>query len=147
MFTSEVTSNISTPLPTGGTNTPAPSSSVQTPGLAHHPAAHGVNPLLVAATHASAAAGTITPIPAMGIDTHSSRRPTQVPTSIKMIKNPEYFPEFKEVGFEEMAFLGTQVCAKVIFILDPGPAGMRFYVSRNEWNEMGPGGVAEYMFI
>jgi actin-related protein 9 len=51
IFTSELPSTLSTPLPTGGTNTPLHGG--PPPGPSHHPAAHGVNPLLVAATHAS----------------------------------------------------------------------------------------------
>src|SRR5437763_13115038 len=47
IFTSELPSNFSTPLPTGGTNTPVPGHPAH---AMHHPAAHGVNPLLVAAT-------------------------------------------------------------------------------------------------
>ena len=48
MFTSELPSNFSTPLATTpGTNTPVPG---MQPHPLHHPAAHGVNPLLVAAT-------------------------------------------------------------------------------------------------
>ncbi|OAX77511.1 hypothetical protein ACJ72_08190, partial [Emergomyces africanus] len=38
IFTSELPSQMSTPLPTGGTNTPA---HLQNPGPLHHPAAHG----------------------------------------------------------------------------------------------------------
>src|SRR5689334_6452068 len=47
IFTSELPSNFSTPLPTNGTNTPVPGHPAH---AMHHPAAHGVNPLLVAAT-------------------------------------------------------------------------------------------------
>ena len=31
---------------------------------------------------------------------------------------PEYFPEWKEFGMEEASFLGAQVAAKVVFVVD-----------------------------
>lgn len=93
MFTSEIPSNLATPLPTGGTNTPAPYGQM-TPG---HP---GVNPLLLAATHSN------NPVmshmaPGMPGDPSYSLhfRPSshsQTPTSVKTLKPPEYFPEWKE---------------------------------------------------
>ncbi|KAH8433866.1 putative chromatin remodeling complex subunit (Arp9) [Aspergillus melleus] len=98
IFTSELPSNFSTPLPTGGTNTPAPSGQ---PGPMHHPAGHGVNPLLVAATHSNnaAVAGMPPGTPSMDAAMASHYRSTghsQTPTSVKTLKPPEYFPEWKE---------------------------------------------------
>lgn len=54
---------------------------------------------------------------------------------------PEYFPEWKEVGPEEAAFLGAQVAAKVIFIVDQGLS--KGFMSRAEYNELGPQGIHE----
>ncbi|KAE8417948.1 actin-domain-containing protein [Aspergillus pseudocaelatus] len=95
IFTSELPSNFSTPMPTGGTNTPAPGQSgpYNTPG-------HGVNPLLVAATHSNnPAAGNMPGTPSMDPSMASHYRSTghsQTPTSVKTLKPPEYFPEWKE---------------------------------------------------
>ncbi|OXV11498.1 hypothetical protein Egran_00744 [Elaphomyces granulatus] len=178
IFTSELPSNISTPLATGGTNTP--SHPGQTPGPFHHPAAHGVNPLLVAATHAN------NPIPATSanhdpaISTHHrSTGHSQTPTSIKTLKPPEYFPEWKDQGgsnapvatgagvtnttgpassggrnpptalvsnrgMEEAVFLGAQIAAKVIFVLDQGLS--KGFLSRVEYNEGGPATIHESSF-
>ncbi|KAL4891442.1 actin-domain-containing protein [Aspergillus ambiguus] len=97
IFTSELPSNFSTPLPTGGTNTPAPTGP---PGPMHHPAGHGVNPLLVAATHSNNAAGQMPPgTPSMDptmLSHHRSSGHSQTPTSVKTVKPPEYFSEWKE---------------------------------------------------
>lgn len=99
-MTSEIPSNLTTPLTTGGANTPSPLGQ-PVPG---HPPGQGVNPLLVAATHANN--------PAMA---HMSHMPvgmpmgdpnsvlhfrpsshSQTPTSVKTVKAPEYFSEWKE---------------------------------------------------
>jgi actin-related protein 9 len=94
--------------------------------------AGGPNPLLVAATthqhHIQHYA-----------ERHSSHG--QTPLSIRVAKMPEYFPEWKEVGFDEAGFLGAQVAAKVVFVVDQG--ANRGFMSRVEYNELGPEGVAE----
>ncbi|KAK2760026.1 Actin-like protein arp9 (SWI/SNF complex component arp9) [Arachnomyces sp. PD_36] len=197
IFTSELPSAFSTPLPTGGTNTPA---QVQNPGPQNHPAAHGVNPLLVAATHANnpatpnnhlnAASAAVTPqdpnINAAALAAHHrSTGHSQTPMSVKTLKPPEYFPEWKEqggggsgggagpaanssgangaggagsgaakggqdgrasgasgshnVGMEEATFLGAQVAAKVVFVIDQGLS--KGFLSRVEYNENGPTGI------
>ncbi|KAE8153494.1 actin-domain-containing protein [Aspergillus avenaceus] len=167
IFTSELPSNFSTPLPTGGTNTPAPTGQ---PGPMYN---HGVNPLLVAATHSgNPPPGT----PSMDHATASHYRSTghsQTPTSVKTLKAPEYFPEWKEHsnsnapgssgaagnapnavgpgapgapsgghGMEEAVFLGAQVASKVIFVLDQGLS--KGFISRVEYNENGPSAIHEY---
>ncbi|RAL04477.1 putative chromatin remodeling complex subunit (Arp9) [Aspergillus ibericus CBS 121593] len=159
MFTSEIPSNFSTPLPTGGTNTPAPSGQA---GPMNHPAGHGVNPLLVAATHANnPMPGTPSMDPAMSH--HRSTGHSQTPTSVKTLRPPEYFPEWKEQsntnapgaattggpgapsgghGMEEAVFLGAQVASKVIFVLDQGLS--KGFMSRVEYNENGPSAIHEY---
>ncbi|KAF9885555.1 Actin-like protein arp9 (SWI/SNF complex component arp9) [Aspergillus nanangensis] len=165
IFTSELPSNFSTPLPTGGTNTPAPSGQ---PGPMHHPGGHGVNPLLVAATHSNTPAA----MPSMDPLTHSHHRSSQTPTTVKTVKPPEYFPEWKEQsssnapgasgangpagaggpggpgshtgghGMEEAVFLGAQVASKVVFVLDQGIS--KGFMSRVEYNENGPSAIHEY---
>lgn len=149
IFTSELPSNLSTPLPTGGTNTPIPGQPVHP---MHHPAGHGVNPLLVAATHANQSQSqhlpTQTPnlnIPNQDLlNVHHHRGHNQTPTNIKVVKAPDYFPEWKEsgaAGMEEAAFLGAQVAAKVIFVVDQGIS--KGFLTRADYNEMGPAGIHE----
>lgn len=134
IFTSELPSNLSTPMATGA-NTPQP----QIPGQLHHPA--GVNPLLIAATTAQnphlAPPGSVVSQSMY----HSHVSHGQTPTSIKMAKIPEYFPEWKEVGYDEATFLGAQVAAKVLFINDGGASNG--YMMRTHYNEVGPGGIHE----
>ena len=148
MFTSELPSNFSTPLATTpGTNTPVPG---MQPHPLHHPAAHGVNPLLVAATRSQ-----MQPQPThlqvphtfpqdlQHSQQHPHKQHSQTPISIKTVKPPEYFPEWKDVkysGMEEAGFLGAQVAAKVLFASEP----TKSYMSRVEFNEMGPAAIHEY---
>lgn len=76
----------------------------------------------------------------MGGHGHASH--SQTPTSLKQVKFPDYFPEWKDAGTEEAVFLGAQVHAKVVFVVDTlGGASSRGYLSRVEYNEMGPGGI------
>lgn len=166
IFTSELPSNLTTPVATGA-NTPQPQPHGPAPSTSH---AHGpsVNPLLLAATTASnhlAPPGhsqqlqqyyqqqqqsTNTATNAIllqqqnshgaggGSGTHGH---AQTPTSIKCAKIPEYFPEWKDAGTEEAGFLGAQVAAKVIFVVDQGLS--KGFMSRTEYNELGPMGVHE----
>lgn len=159
MFTSEIPSTFSTPLPTGGTNTPAP---MGQPGPMYHPAAHGVNPLLVAATHNNPGTPSLEP----NIPTHyRSTGHSQTPNSVNTLKLPDYFPDFKDQansnapgvnagntgpnpsaspgghGSEEAAFLGAQVAAKVIFVIDQGLN--KGYMSRADFNDHGPSAIHE----
>ena len=76
------------------------------------------------------------------MSSHHHRGFSQSPTSIKTVKPPEYFPEWKNPavsGMEEAAFLGAQVAAKVVFIVDQGNS--KGFLSRGEYNELGPGGI------
>ncbi|KIX02469.1 uncharacterized protein Z518_08410 [Rhinocladiella mackenziei CBS 650.93] len=145
IFTSELPSNFSTPVATPGTNTPIPG---QGSYPLHHPGGHGVNPLLVAATknmmqpnqHLQVP-GQIPPIPDPNMH-HSHRGYSQSPTSIKTVKPPDYFPEWKDPsvsGMEEAAFLGAQVAAKVVFIVDQGNS--KGFLTRSEYNDLGPAGI------
>lgn len=58
-----------------------------------------------------------------------------------MAKIPEYFPEWKDVGYEEASFLGAQVAAKVLFTADTGPS--KPYMTRTDYNDQGPQGIHE----
>lgn len=91
MFSSEIPSNFASPLPTGGTTTPAQ----MTPG--YPVAGQGVNPLLVAATHSGNPGMSHMGTPSA--DPSLLYRPSghsQTPTSVKTLKPPEYFSEWKE---------------------------------------------------
>ncbi|KAI9681413.1 MAG: Actin-like protein arp9 (SWI/SNF complex component arp9) [Caeruleum heppii] len=153
IFTSELPSDLSTPVATGA-NTPQlqPQSSISSTSYLspHGPpgvSSSGVNPLLVAATTASASASTPShPHPSSssnnpsGTTSHRHSSHSQTPTSLRLARQPDYFPEFKDVGFEDAAFLGAQVAAKVIFVVDQG-VNCKGFLTRGEYNEVGPGGV------
>ena len=149
IFTSELPSNITTPVATGA-NTPQPQ---------HHPPSHhgpGVNPLLLAATTASnpnlAPPGQSQQQLHQQLQlqqyhqqqqqsSHQHSSHAQTPTSIKLLKMPDYFPEWKDFGMEEAGFLGAQVAAKVVFVVDQGIS--KGFMSRTEYNELGPQGIHE----
>ncbi|EXJ80950.1 hypothetical protein A1O3_07238 [Capronia epimyces CBS 606.96] len=145
IFTSELPSNFTTPVATPGTNTPIPGQGGHT---LHHPGPHGVNPLLVAATKNMMQPNQHLPVPGQpgsvldpGIH-HIHRGFSQTPNSIKMVKAPDYFPEWKDPsvhGMEEAGFLGAQVAAKVVFIVDQGNS--KGFLTRSEYNELGPTGI------
>ena len=130
IFTSELPSTFSTPMATGA-NTPQP-------GQLHH-GPGGVNPLLMAATtgqNSLLQPGSLGPPQA---NFHSSH--AQTPTSVKVAKMPEYFSEWKEVGYDEATFLGAQVAARVLFVVDANQS--KGYMTRTDYNEQGPAGVHE----
>jgi actin-related protein 9 len=133
IFTSELPSNLSTPIATGA-NTPMP----QMPGQPHP--SSSVNPLLVAATTAQNPHFNPTQSAFGHQSNHSHSGHGQTPTSIKFVKFPEYFPEWKEVGYDEAAFLGAQVAAKVLYVTDSANNG---YMSRTTYNDQGPSGIHE----
>ncbi|QSZ31049.1 hypothetical protein DSL72_000610 [Monilinia vaccinii-corymbosi] len=132
MFMSELPSNLATPSGTGSMTPNASFSSTPHPV----PSASAVNPLLLAATTASNPALN----PNMSIASfnsganaqHSSH--SQSPTSIKVATPPGYFPEWKT--YEEAVFLGSQIAAKVIFVVDQGLS--KGFLSRVDFNEEGP---------
>ncbi|KAJ5950005.1 hypothetical protein N7454_001589 [Penicillium verhagenii] len=161
IFTSEIPSTFTTPHPTGGTNTPAP---MGMPAPMYHPAAPGVSQLLVNATHNQHGM----PIPGTpGMDPnmpthHRSTGHSQTPTSVKTLRLPEYFSDFKDQGNtnapgastgpsaiagghgpEEAGFLGAQMGAKVFFVLDQGLS--KGFMTRVEYNESGPSAIHEYV--
>jgi actin-related protein 9 len=132
MFMSELPSNLATP---SGTGSMTPNASFA--GTPHQPpTASAVNPLLYAATTASNPALnpnlSITSYANTGHSAHSSH--SQSPTSIKTATPPSYFPEWKQ--YEEAVFLGSQVAAKVIFVVDQGNS--KGFLTRTEFNEDGP---------
>ncbi|KAJ9621218.1 Actin-like protein arp9 (SWI/SNF complex component arp9) [Taxawa tesnikishii (nom. ined.)] len=143
IFTSELPSNLSTPMATGA-NTPQPQMQPRTQnphlnplnnpnnanamGSPFNPHNSGALP----STGSSQPGGTQT-------TTHSSH--AQTPTSIRTAKIPDYFPEWKDVGYEEAVFLGAQVAARVLFVADNGLSGG--YLTRTGYNEQGPTGIHE----
>lgn len=133
IFTSELPSNMSTPLATG-MNTPQPMGGGFGGNTMH---GSGVNPLLLAATTAQNPHLN----PMMNQEQHRHVSHAQTPTSIKLAKIPEYFPEWKDVGYEEASFLGAQVAAKVLFTVDTGPS--KGYMTRTDYNDQGPQGIHE----
>ena len=152
IFTSELPSNFSTPVATPGTNTPIPG---QGGHPMHHPAGHGVNPLLLAATrnvmqpnqaHHLQVPGHSTPLP--DPSTREGRPVSQTPSSIKYAKLPDYIPEWKTpewINFEEASFAGVQVLAQQLF--GPGASrdeSQRMFLLRTEFNDEGPPGIANY---
>ncbi|KAK6347864.1 Actin-like protein arp9 (SWI/SNF complex component arp9) [Orbilia javanica] len=118
IFTSELPSNIPTPSGTG-TNTPQPSAFNSQP-----------NALLLQAAANNAA------LAAAGQHHLSIPQPNQGPTSIKVAKIPEYFPEWKDHGFDECMFLGAQLGAKIYFVTDQG--ANKGFVTRADYNSQGP---------
>ncbi|KAL8984982.1 MAG: hypothetical protein Q9177_004560 [Variospora cf. flavescens] len=151
IFTSEMPSSFTTPVATGA-NTPQPQSQLSS---SHH--GPGVNPLLLAATTASNPSGLIPPGQNQHLHaqlqmqqyqqqnqqaSHQHSGHGQTPTRIKLTKMPEYFPEWKDVGTEEASFLGAQVAAKVVFVVDQGLS--KGFMSRTEYNDLGPQGIHEF---
>jgi len=130
IFTSELPSNFSTPIATGA-NTPQPGQ--QPPHVGG-----GVNPLLHAALTAQNPQLHPQQQSMMPQGMHSSGH-GQTPTSIKTAKIPEYFPEWKEVGYDEATFLGAQVAGKLLFIVDGGVS--KGYMTRTDYNDQGPSGI------
>jgi actin-related protein 9 len=72
---------------------------------------------------------------------HSSHG--QTPTSAKYAFVGDYFPEWKEVGYDEAGFLGAQVLCRVIFVTDAGGQAKSF-MTRTDYNELGPGGIGVF---
>jgi actin-related protein 9 len=133
MFMSELPSNLATPT---GTGSMTPNTSFSTPHPP--PTASAVNPLLLAATTASNPAlnpGMPMGSYSQGHQNHSSH--SQSPTSIKTASPPTYFPEWK--SFDEAVFLGAQVAAKVIFVVDQGNS--KGFLARSDFNEEGPSAI------
>ncbi len=139
IFTSELPSNFTTPMATGA-NTPQPQSHAP-----HH--ASAVNPLMLAATNNANLAPPGQQQQLLHQQFHQQQQGhqhsshAQTPTSIKLLKMPDYFPEWKEVGMEEAGFLGAQVAAKVLFVVDQGLS--KGFMSRTEYNDLGPQGIHE----
>jgi actin-related protein 9 len=133
MFMSELPSNLATPSGTGSMTPNASFSSTPHPV----PSASAVNPLLLAATTASNPAlnPNLSITSYSGSHTHSSH--SQSPTSIKVASPPSYFPEWK--SYEEAVFLGSQVAAKVVFVVDQGLT--KGFLSRVDFNEEGPSAI------
>lgn len=67
---------------------------------------------------------------------------TQVPTSIKYAKYPEYFPEWKKHGYAEVPFLGAQIVCKQVFTHPKDT----FYITRERYKEKGPSSIWDIVF-
>lgn len=67
---------------------------------------------------------------------------SQVPTVILPPKAPEYFPEWKKLGFSDVTFLGAQVLSKQVF----GHVNSSFYVTRESYDEHGPEALWQVSF-
>jgi actin-related protein 9 len=133
MFMSELPSNLATP---SGTGSQTPNASFSSTPHAP-PTASAVNPLLLAATTASNPVLNPNLSVASYNGSHSHSSHSQSPTSIKVANPPGYFPEWK--FYEEAVFLGSQVAAKVIFVVDQGSS--KGFLSRVEFNEEGPNAI------
>ncbi|KAK1594395.1 uncharacterized protein LY79DRAFT_155523 [Colletotrichum navitas] len=157
MFTSELPSNMATPTGTGA-QTPTGSFTgvpLQLPVNAAVGGSSGVNPLLQAATTASAQ-NQGTPGPSGGADavgSHSGHHfHSQTPTSIKLATLPTYLSEWNKNGFEEAMFLGAQVAARIAFCqhnLDMAglEAQRQASLSRVDYNELGPKGIRTHSML
>ncbi|CCE65924.1 hypothetical protein TPHA_0N01430 [Tetrapisispora phaffii CBS 4417] len=58
----------------------------------------------------------------------------QVPTSIKLAKAPEYFPEWKKNKYANIVFLGGMIVARQVFT----HSKVNFFINRDNYNENGP---------
>jgi actin-related protein 9 len=150
IFTSELPSNFTTPVATPGTNTPIPGQASHL----HHSAGHAANrSLLALATHNALQPGQAqrlqipghaTPVVDHGV--REGRVTSQAPASIKYCKLPEYMPDWKDAqwsNFEEASFGGAQVLANLIF-QNSKDAQEGWFLTRAEFNDEGPGAIAQY---
>ncbi|PRT56157.1 Actin-like protein ARP9 [Wickerhamiella sorbophila] len=65
---------------------------------------------------------------------------TQVPTTIRLAKMADHFPEWKPKGWDTAGFLGAQIGAKQTFT-----SGFEnLFLSRQDYNEVGPSAAADY---
>ena len=153
MFTSELPSDFNTPIPTGA-NTPNPQGP-NTGVLGHHGA--GVNPLLVAATHASNPS--LAPPGQQQYQQFANGqnqarsgqgRYYQTPTTIKYAPFYEYLPEWKEHGSEEGAYFGALMHAHSAFQNDwqnpQSQSQEKYYMTRNQYNEEGPSAIHKFFY-
>lgn len=66
--------------------------------------------------------------------------PTQMPTVIRLAKMADHFPEWKNEGWDSVGFLGAQIGAKQTFT-----SGFEnLFISRQDYNEVGPSAAADY---
>lgn len=66
----------------------------------------------------------------------------QPPSIILTPKFPDYFPEWKKIGFTDVTFLGAQILTKQVF----GHSNTSFYVTREKYEELGPEAIWEVSF-
>ena len=151
IFTSELPSTIVTPLATGA-NTPNPLPAVPTTaGLQHQASSSSaVNPLLLAAT--TAANPALAPPPNSqqqqhGANAYAADYRNQTPTNIRLAPFPDYFSMWKDCGYEEMAFLGASMTARLIFVVGASDLANTGYMSRAKYNDEGPKAIKKYGFM
>ena len=135
-FTSDLPSALSTPLATGA-NTPNP--------LTHTNSHSGVNPMLLAATTASTTS--LAPPNAQPQRPAQHSGHAQTPTSIKLLKAPDYLSEFKDDGSEELIFAGAQEAAYTFFV-NPAAYGVENqHMTRVDYNAMGPKAIRQFSML
>jgi actin-related protein 9 len=71
---------------------------------------------------------------------HSSHG--QTPTSARYARMGEYFPEWKDLGYETAQFLGAQIMAKVLYVVDQGQS--KAFMTRTDYNELGPSAIGDF---
>lgn len=84
-----------------------------------------------------AVTGSATPVPQPPAGVSSNTGHGQVPTQIRLGKAHDYFPDWKNRGWEEASFLGAEIAAKQIF------SGVMegTFVSRTDYNAIGPSAI------
>lgn len=63
---------------------------------------------------------------------------TQAPKRIRLVPRPDYFSEWKKVGWEDCVFLGGEILCRQIF---GGSSNQELYLSKEDYKENGPMGI------
>lgn len=162
MFTSELPSNVATPVGTGS-QTPT-GSFTGPPHTMPTGASSSVNPLLQAATTAASLQqtphpGVSTPGGAPASTSGEASAPhmshhfhSQTPTSIKLATMPTYLAEWTKHGLEEAMFLGSLVAARMVFCVHnldaQGLEAQRsMSLHRVDFNELGPKAIRTHSML
>ncbi|AOA61923.1 Actin-related protein [Komagataella phaffii CBS 7435] len=78
-----------------------------------------------------------------------SEKLVQVPQHVKLVKFPEYFTEWKDIGHEDNSFLGAQIFAKQVFghhHNHNSNNGGGTYLNKDDYLERGPLGIWDVVF-
>ncbi|GME75541.1 unnamed protein product [Ambrosiozyma monospora] len=62
----------------------------------------------------------------------------QVPKHLKFVTKPEYFSEWKKLGFEDCSFLGGEILSKQIFGTS---SNSEMFLNREDYQKKGPMGI------